>query len=134
MTATPRSLVLRMDEGPAQTRERIDRVRERILGVRARTRVLSDHIAELARQFLDDELIEPAGSESGPERGQPMARQGRIEWLGRLAGLHRSYCSACDEELQLQALLRRLQDSAERRSAPEGFARAGAQRDVPASR
>ena len=109
MAARARSLVLRMDPSLPETSERIDRVAKKIAGVRSRTRMLSGQIAVLARQFLDDEFLE----ESGPEQGQPLAREGRIEWLTRLAGLHRSYCAACEEELALQAWMRRMEDSVE---------------------
>ena len=98
-------LVARSPKAAAQP----DRVIERIRDVRARTRALSNHIAELTRQFLDDELVE----QSGPEKGRPLAREGRIAWLSRLAKLHRSYCTACEEEAHLQALLRRMEESVE---------------------
>jgi len=131
MTSAPRSLVFRMDESPAVTTQRVERVSQRILGVRARTKVLSEHIAELSRQFLDDEFTET----SGPDQGQPLTREGRVAWLSRLAGLHRSYCSACDEEAQLQALLRRLEDSGAQRPAPgaESLPGAGPTREHSAS-
>ena len=109
MTATVRSLVLRRDPCSAQPSERVERVSERIRSVRARTRVLSGRISELAGQFLDGELVEQAG----PTRGQALAREGRIAWLAKLAKLHRSYCVACEEESQLQALLRRMEQSPE---------------------
>ena len=107
MTATVSSLVLRVDPRSAELDERSARVTERIRGVRARTRVLSGHIAELTRQFLDDDLVE----QSGPDQGKPLGREGRIEWLVRLAQLHRSYCAASEEEAELQALRCRLDES-----------------------
>ena len=103
------SLVLRMDSFSPATTKRVERVIDRIESVRARTRLLSHDIAELTRQFLDDDLVE----QSGPRAGQPLARSGRIAWLARLAKRHRSYCAACDEEIQLQALLRRMEESLE---------------------
>ena len=109
MTETAHSLVLRMDPSSPDTSQRIERVSERIDCVRARTRALSRQIAALTGQFVDDALFEP----SGPRRGQRLARQGRIEWLSRLAKLHRSYCAACHEEVELHALLRRMQESLE---------------------
>jgi hypothetical protein len=67
----------------------------------------------------------------GPDSEPPGTRQRRIQWLGRLAGLHRAYFSACEEEARLQALLRRLQDSKERPSTLEGHVvRTAVERDL----
>ena len=119
MAARVRPLVLRMDPRSDGFDERTLRVSERIQSVRARTRVLSGRIADLTRLFLDDDLV----TSSGPQQGQRLSRPGRIQWLSRLALLHRSYCAACDEEAQLQALLRRIEESGECPSkAPRGAA------------
>ena len=89
-----------MDPSSPDTKDRIERVVDRIAGVRARTRRLSRQIAEHAGHFVDDELVE----RSGPEQGQPLGREGRVEWLSRLATLHRCYCAACEEEVELPVL------------------------------
>ena len=128
MAATAHSLLTQGDTRSAQASAQLDRVAGRIRDVRARTRALSNHIAELTRQFLDDALVE----QSGPGKGRPLAREGRIEWLSRLAKLHRSYCTACDEEAHLQALLRRLEESVEGVPALARCARDG--RPSPARR
>jgi len=107
MAGKVRTLVLRQDPCSQGADPRTLRVSGRIRAVRARTRVLSARMAELTSQFLDADLVQ----QSGPEQGRPLTRQGRLTWLSRLAALHRSYCAACDEEVRLQALLRRIQGS-----------------------
>ena len=96
-------------------REQVARVSERIRLVRARTRVLSRRIAEMARQFRDDDLaLQPKPDPSGGP-----GKESRLDWLSRLAKLHRSYCSACEEEIRLQAMLRRMGASPEVAPLPE---------------
>ena len=107
MAAKVSPLVLRSERSPDGVDARTIRVGKRIRVVRQRTRVLSERIAELTRQFLDDDFV----YRSGAQQGQPLARQDRLTWLSRLAALHRSYCAACDEEVRLQALLRRIEGS-----------------------
>ena len=119
MAGKVRTLVLRQDSCSQGADPRTLRVSGRIRAVRARTRVLSARIADLTSQFLDGDLVQ----QSGREQGRPLTRQGRLTWLFRLAALHRSYCAACDEEVRLQALLRRIEGSldntsAERRDSP----------------
>ena len=116
MDRSVRPLVLRMDPRSDAFDERILRVTERIRSVRVRTRTLSERIADLTRPFLEHDLVH----QSGDQQGQRLAKRDRVEWLSTLAGLHRAYCSAGEEEAQLQALLRRIQDSAEGSSTRQG--------------
>ncbi len=119
MAGKVRTLVLRQDPCSHGADHRTLRVSGRIRAVRARTRVLSARIAELTSQFLEGDLVQ----QSGREPGRLLTRQGRLRWLSRLAALHRSYCAACDEEVRLQTLLRRIEGSlespsTERRDSP----------------
>ena len=84
--------------------ERIKSLLNETRWARIRARALAFEIAELARQFAENDLK----IRSGPRRGEPLGPAGRRARLKRLAVLHREYWRTRDAESHWIALLESL--------------------------
>lgn len=96
------------DTSEAGTDARLERVTRGVRTCRIRSRALSFEIAELVRQFVEDDLR----FRSGRRKGERLGKDGRGERMQQLGTLHRAYWRNRDKESWLLSMLASLEGDA----------------------
>jgi hypothetical protein len=109
---TPRilKLIRPFDPTSADAEENYDLVARRVNRVRSRRTVVGHELAELERQFVENDL----SVGSGPRRGQPLTRKGRRERLARLLDLGVEYRQLNEEERFASTALDQMNEALDR--------------------
>ncbi len=103
-------LVRPFDPSDAHAEEHYDAVARRVNRARARQIIVARELAEVERQFVEEDLV----VRSGARRGQPLTPNGRRKRLARLLELGMEYRRLNDEEQFASADLDRMNDALER--------------------
>jgi hypothetical protein len=103
-------LVRPFDPLTAEAESEYDVVVRRVNIVRRRRARVERELAELERQFVENDLI----VRSGPQRGQPLSRNGRRRRLVRLLELGTEFRHLNDEEQFAIANLDRMNEALDR--------------------